>query len=229
MTYLLSVLVQTPAHSQVAGPLTYRSEFLFTPGSLVRVPFGRRETLGVVWDSAPDPATAPIDAEKLRDVASALTGLPPLTPGWRKLVSFAAGYYQRSLGEVALAALPPQLRDLSEKQFQRRLQRSPDPATAGLAAHQTAVGVPVQLSEEQQAAIAAFHQWNGTSLLFGATGSGKTEIYLQCVQELLLRDPVAQAIVMVPEINLTPQLQARFMERFGPCLASRRSCRCTAV
>jgi len=216
MTYLLSVLVQTPAHSQVAGPLTYRSELLLTPGSLVRVPFGRRETLGVVWDATHDPETPPIDAEKLRDVASALTGLPPLTPGWRKLVSFAADYYQRSLGEVALAALPPQLRDLSEKQFQRRLQRTPDPSTPSPQANENAGGASVQLSEEQQAAIASFRQWNGTALLFGATGSGKTEIYLQCVQELLLRDPAAQAIVMVPEINLTPQLQARFMERFGP-------------
>ena len=216
MTYLLSVLVQTPAHSQVAGPLTYRSELLLTPGSLVRVPFGRRETLGVVWDSVPDPETPTIDAEKLRDIASALTGLPPLTLQWRKLVGFTAGYYQRSLGEVALAALPPQLRDLSEKQFQRRLQRVPEPATASSQGRETAAGPPVQLSEEQQAAIAAFHAWGGTSLLFGATGSGKTEIYLQCVQELLLRDPAAQAIVMVPEINLTPQLQARFMERFVP-------------
>ena len=215
MTHLLSVLVQTPAHSQVSRPLTYRSELLLTPGTLVRVPLGKRETMGVVWDAAPDPATPPIDPEKLRHVASALSGLPALTPGWRQLVGFAAAYYQRSLGEVALAALPPQLRDLSEKQLQRRLQRSAAPTAPDARAPAAA---PAQLSAEQQAAIAAFHQSRGTSLLFGATGSGKTEIYLQCVQELLLRDPAAQAIVMVPEINLTPQLQARFMARFGPLL-----------
>ena len=213
MTQLLSVLVQTPAYSQLSRPLTYRSELLLTPGSLVRVPFGRRETLGVVWDAGQEPETPQIEAEKLRDVASALTGLPPLTSGWRKLVAFAAAYYQRSLGEVALAALPPQLRDLSEKQLQRRLDRGLPPGAPDLRAPAAA---PVQLSAEQQAALAAFHQSRGASLLFGATGSGKTEIYLQCVQELLLRDPAAQAIVMVPEINLTPQLQARFMARFGP-------------
>ncbi len=55
----------------------------------------------------------------------------------------------------------------------------------------------------------------GAFLLFGATGSGKTEIYLQAVQRLLAREPQAQALVMVPEINLTPQLQERFVERFG--------------
>ena len=72
------------------------------------------------------------------------------------------------------------------------------------------------LTVEQQAALAGFAQADGPFLLFGATGSGKTEVYLQCVQELLRRDPQAQAIVMVPEINLTPQLQGRFLERFGP-------------
>jgi primosomal protein N' (replication factor Y) len=55
----------------------------------------------------------------------------------------------------------------------------------------------------------------GPFLLFGATGSGKTEVYLRCVQALLERDPEAQAMVMVPEINLTPQLESRFAARFG--------------
>ena len=214
MSHLLSVLVQTPAHSQLARPLTYRSELLLTPGSLVRVPLGRRETLGVVWDAATGLEGPPLKDDKLRHVASALNGLAALTPGWRRLVEFAAGYYQRSLGEVALAALPPQLRDLSDAQLQRRLQRGQD--SGPTRAPTAPTGAPEQLSAEQQTAIARFHQAEGTSLLFGATGSGKTEIYLQCVQELLLRDPAAQAIVMVPEINLTPQLQARFMARFGP-------------
>ncbi len=53
-----------------------------------------------------------------------LEGLPPLARSWRELVGFAAGYYQRGLGEVALAALPPQLRELSPQQWQRRLQRA---------------------------------------------------------------------------------------------------------
>src|SRR5690606_9067271 len=55
----------------------------------------------------------------------------------------------------------------------------------------------------------------GPFLLFGSTGSGKTEVYLRCVQEALDADPAAQALVMVPEINLTPQLEERFIARFG--------------
>ncbi len=248
MTHLLSILVHTPAHSSVAGPLTYRSEKLLPPGSLVRVPLGRRETLGVVWDAPSKADAGALDEEKLRDVASALTGLGPLTAGWRQLVAFSAAYYQRSPGEVALAALPPQLRDLSERQLQRRLQRpraasaaavtansadADDPANDATPASASAVVIAattgatsgaapvsgeeaVELTAEQQAAIQSFQHADGTCLLFGATGSGKTEVYLQCVQALLLRDPQAQALVMVPEINLTPQLQSRFMARFGP-------------
>jgi len=213
MTHLVSVVVQTPAHSQLAGALTYRSELLLTPGSLVRVPLGTRELLGVVWD--PDrPAPGPsVPTDKLRDVGPVLTGLPPLSASWRQLVAFAASYYQRALGEVALAALPPQLRELSERQMQRRLNRKA-PSAAGSEPAGAEPGVV--LSAEQQQVLAGFHAGPGPFVLFGSTGSGKTEVYLQCVQQLLREDPQAQAIVMVPEINLTPQLQERFVARFAP-------------
>ncbi|MFS2168373.1 DEAD/DEAH box helicase, partial [Variovorax sp. Varisp62] len=67
----------------------------------------------------------------------------------------------------------------------------------------------------QTAALARIEAETGTFLLVGSTGSGKTEVYLRCVADLLARDPEAQALVMVPEINLTPQLEARFKARFG--------------
>ena len=54
--------------------------------------------------------------------SSVLAGIAPLNTEWRELVQFAAQYYQRALGEVALAALPPQLRDLQPEQLARRLQ-----------------------------------------------------------------------------------------------------------
>ena len=74
-----------------------------------------------------------------------------------------------------------------------------------------------QLNAEQAEVIARilqqpdrFHPW----LLYGVTGSGKTEVYIRLIQSLLTT-PGAQALVMVPEINLTPQLEARFRNRLS--------------
>ena len=207
MPHRLSVVVHTPAYSAIAGPLTYRSPTPLPPGSLVRVPLGTRETLGVVWDGTPEESTF-----EIRPISAALDGLPPLNAAWRSLVQFSALYYQRAVGEVALAALPPQLRGLGAAQLTRRLKRPSGAVDANteITAH------CATLSAEQAGVIAEFESQKGPFLLFGATGSGKTEVYLQLVQALLARDPTAQALVMVPEINLTPQLEARFRERFEP-------------
>lgn len=208
MSYWLQVVVAAPAHSSIAGPLTYQSESPLPVGSLVRVPLGRREVLGVVWELLAD--SGALLEMQTRQVAGALEGLPPLSATWRKLVQFTAAYYQRSLGEVALAALPPQLRDLSNVQLARRLKRpvadtSCAPDGRGLWA----------LSTQQAAVLAEFHADSRPALLFGATGSGKTEVYLRAAARVLELDPAAQVLVMVPEINLTPQLQSRFEQRFS--------------
>ena len=221
MTHWLCVLVQTPAHATLGSVLSYRSESALPPGTLVRVPLGKRETLGVVWDAASAQATGEFDPEKIRSVAGALEGIAPLSAAWQQLVTFASQYYQRSIGEVALAALPPQLRELSPLQIQRRLKRS-KPAAASADANTATTGSAADaaatpaLSPEQAAVIAQIDANPGPFLLFGATGSGKTEVYLHRVQTLLASDPAAQALVMVPEINLTPQLEARFKARFAP-------------
>jgi primosomal protein N' (replication factor Y) len=210
MNHWISVAVQTPAHSSVAGPLTYRSELPLPPGTLVRAPLGSREVLGIVWS----PADGPLDgraAEATRAIAGALEGIEPLSAPWLELVAFAAGYYQRALGELALAALPPQLRELSSTQLARRLKAGagkPRDVSAGNAAGKSPDFIA--LSDQQTLALAEFESKPGPFLLFGATGSGKTEVYLHAVAALLERDPGAQALVMVPEINLTPQLEARF-------------------
>ena len=210
----LAVLVQTPAHSPLAGVLTYLSEVDWPAGTLVRVPLGRRELLGVVWDK---PLEAPLlDAAKLRPIIGPLDGVAALSSAWRQLVGFTARYYQRSAGEVALAALPPQLRELSNVQLTRRLQRHAKAlATVVTPTAMNAINL-VALTLEQTDVLSTFDQNPGPFLLFGATGSGKTEVYLHSVQQLLAREPDAQALVMVPEINLTPQLEARFQARFAP-------------
>lgn len=53
------------------------------------------------------------------------------------------------------------------------------------------------------------------ALIFGITGSGKTEVYLHLMEKVLLSDPAAQVLLMVPEINLTPQLVRKGAESFS--------------
>ena len=212
MSHWLQIVVATPAHSAIAGLLTYRSALFLSPGTLVRVPFGKREVLGVVWNVLPDSGDMP--QENIRDIAGVLDALAPLSSTWRDLVAFTASYYQRSLGEVALAALPPQLRDLTSLQLARRLKR-PVADTS----HAAVTTDLIALSAQQICAIAQFDaesiEKQRPALLFGATGSGKTEVYLRAAAKVLAQDPTAQVLVMVPEINLTPQLQSRFEAHFA--------------
>jgi primosomal protein N' (replication factor Y) len=206
----LDVAVSAPAHSQVGGLLSYVTNLPASVGQLVRVPFGSREVLGVVW-GVHTQAPEHLSAHTLRQVTAVLEGIEPLSAHWRQLVQFTAQYYQRALGEVAMAALPPQLRDLTPVQMARRLKKQPTTAEA-LA---TVLQSPWPLSAQQTEVLAQMDQAPGPFLLHGATGSGKTEVYLQAVARSLAENPNAQALMMVPEINLTPQLEARVKARFG--------------
>ncbi len=206
----LDIAVSAPAHSQVGGLLSYVTELPAAVGQLVRVPFGSREVLGVVWGvhtTAPDS----LSTHTLRQVTAVLEGIEPLSAHWRQLVQFTAQYYQRAVGEVAMAALPPQLRDLTPLQMARRLKKNPASNEVLDAAMQS----PWPLSAQQTEVLAQMEEAPGPFLLHGATGSGKTEVYLQAVAMCLADNPHAQALMMVPEINLTPQLEARVKARFG--------------
>ncbi|RMX05844.1 primosomal protein N' [Corticibacter populi] len=130
MTHCVQVALEAPFHSGIGHLLSYTAEQPLPPGTLVRVPLGSREVLGIVWDeAAPDDAAAAIDAASLRPVAQVLDGQAPLASEWRRLMEFAARYYQRSLGEVALMALPAALQDQGLAQWHKRLQKiARDPA-----------------------------------------------------------------------------------------------------
>jgi primosomal protein N' (replication factor Y) len=165
----------------------------------------------------------------LRPISEVLVSLPPLSERWCELVDFAAAYYQRGCGEVALSVLPPELRKLSERQLQLRiakLRRAETAPPGDAAPPERSMAGPV-LNAEQTQLLEQLDALAGQSapspvLLQGVTGSGKTEIYLHAAAHALARG--RQALVLVPEINLTPQLEARFAERFGSrCIVSLHS------
>ena len=76
------------------------------------------------------------------------------------------------------------------------------------------VEIPI-LNDEQKSVINAITKKGGyqASLIFGITGSGKTEVYMRLI-EYILKESQSQALILVPEINLTPQLENRFRTRF---------------
>jgi len=207
----VSVLLPTPAYSRLTGPLSYVHPCGLPAGTLVRVPLGQRDSLGLVWPSLP-PDAGPANPDRvLKPIAQVLEGIAPLSANWLKLVDFAAHYYQRSVGEFALACLPPQLRELSAEQLARKLKKrgkaeKPDAA----ASQQTPEPTP-----EQAQVLARMASELGPFVLHGNTGSGKTEVYLRRAAQVLAADPQAQVLMLVPEINLTPQLEQRVHQRFA--------------
>ena len=207
------VAVDTPQHSGLNGLLDYASEQALASGTLVRVPLGKREMLGVVWPGDEGMGTD----VALRPLTAVFDALPPLGADWCRLLDFAAGYYQRSVGELASAVLPPQLRELSPEQLAarlRKLDRKPAKAAA------TEPVKPALAPEQADAITRIAAQMDAAApkplLLFGVTGSGKTEVYLRAAEAALATG--RQVLVLVPEINLTPQLEARFTERFAALL-----------
>ncbi|MCU0769919.1 MAG: DEAD/DEAH box helicase, partial [Burkholderiaceae bacterium] len=143
-----------------------------------------------------------------------LDDIAPLSAHWLALTRFAAEYYQHGWGEVALPALPPALRQLPGPRYAQALARL---RTRRLARTRSpAPGARPTLTAEQAAVVGEL----GTvarfepTLLHGVTGSGKTEVYLTLIERVLSGNAGAQALLLVPEINLTPQLEAQVRARF---------------
>ena len=184
-----------------------------TVGQLAQVPFGRREVMGLIIAIHESSDYAP---EKIRDITAIRYQLPALSTHWITLSRFAAEYYQRPLGEVVLPCLPKNLRALKSTALDSALKKVTAPASSTTSEPSL---VP-QLNQDQQAAvdeITAVSSYS-TTLLFGVTGSGKTEVYLRSAEKILERERQqgrrAQVLILVPEINLTPQLENSVRARF---------------
>jgi primosomal protein N' (replication factor Y) len=183
-------------------------------GQFALVPFGRREVVGLIVDIKQH---SDVDDAKLRQAMALRHQLAPVTEEWIALCRFAAEYYQRPIGEVALPCLPKHLRSAKTVALDRAIKKLAQALPHAESPTQTARPTlnPEQLTAVDAIADGAAFQ---AHLLFGVTGSGKTEVYLHAAERILQRHAArgegAQVLMLVPEINLTPQLEASVRARF---------------
>ena len=179
----------------LARPFTYLADGL-EKGSVVSVPFGRAHRRGVVVgleDELP-PEVEPVAVERV---------LGSISPALVDLALWLADYYgstpARALALVAPDA-PARRKGAKRREGPKALpaENAPETLTPG--------------QDEALARIVDALGGGGSFLLYGATGSGKTEVYLRACEEALARG--LGAIVLVPEIALTPQALGRFTARF---------------
>ena len=234
--------VVAAATGELEGLYDYRwNGGAIVAGELVLVPFGNRTLVGVVASVGMTAATPP---DRIRDVIARVSTVSPLSGEWLALASFAARYYHRPVGEVMLPGLPVAMRKTTGYQA---VQPATDPATVTLPAiaraqarairqamktpavgHGVGDASTIELNALQGVALAGIVDAlrapaaSPPILLYGITGSGKTEVYLRAVADVVAAG--RQALVLVPEINLTPQLAETFAIRLpGARVASLHS------
>src|SRR3954471_22717629 len=183
----------------LAHPYTYAVPDDVVKGAVVAVRFGGAKRRGVVVSTADEapPGISPADVEAVVET---------LPPELVDLALWIADYYGSTAGR-ALALVAPHVR-------KRRAERPSPVARESLArpAAEPPTPTPSQAAAGERI-TGALDAGGGHFLLYGATGSGKTEVYLRACAEALARG--RGAIVPVPEIALAPQTLARFTARFG--------------
>ncbi len=199
------VIVQAPL-----GPLDYRvdEETQIAVGDRVLVSLGTRKLVGIVVQVA---THTQVEQKKLKKIIRVLAEAEPLREEWLKLTKFTANYYIRSWGEAAVGSLPVFFRTVPRARREASLKR-----IRNLKAKKVKEGARPALNKEQERAIAEVDKAVGFApfVLFGVTGSGKTEVYLHLIEKALQKNRENQVLLLVPEINLTPQLETRVRERF---------------
>ncbi|MBQ8829358.1 MAG: primosomal protein N' [Burkholderiaceae bacterium] len=199
----------------VDAPLNGALDYLNNPklnlkkGGRCLVCLGRRTVIGIVVDFSQE---SEVPSDKLKEVIGVPDDIAPLTKDWLELCQFTAHYYLSYFGNVAIPALPRFFRTSPNTAHERSIKKMRE-----LSNNKKQKEVPIpQLTDEQKYVVEDFGKIQnfGVGLLFGITGSGKTEVYMRLIDQVLSKDLKSQVLLMVPEINLTPQLVKRVQERF---------------
>ena len=176
------------------------------PGIRVSVPFQSKTLVGILIELVKE---SNVPYEKLKRAHALLDEAPLLPRDLYELCHFAADYYHYALGEVLMSAMPSLLRKgrsttIKQKQEEKRIDEENQPI------------LNVAQQQAIQTICAAKNSFQ-VFLLDGVTGSGKTEVYLRVIAEIL--NDHRQILVLVPEISLTPQTIERFHARFHHAIA----------
>jgi primosomal protein N' (replication factor Y) len=156
------------------------------------------------------------DPAKIKKV-QAIAPLPPISDDVVAMAEFAAIYYQRPIGEVLIPSIPKMWRQKNKWEL---LGKEKKTSKASAAAKNTKARTENEISLNKEQMFIVEKLWKQSiskkfscNLLQGVTGSGKTLTYLHWLKKVL-DDDESQVMIMVPEINLTPQLEASIEQAF---------------
>ena len=181
---------------------TYKSKDIIKKGERVVVPFGNKSIIGIVVKKVSKPKSL----KGLKEIKEITDDHIAFDKSEFKTILWASDYYHHPIGEVFFSFLPTLLRKKNDKTVK---------ATGEIAKYElNEKDKNFKLTKEQSTNLNKLNKINrfDPSLIYGVTGSGKTEIYLQLAEKLIQKNK--SVLVLVPEINLIPQLEKRFKNRF---------------
>ena len=182
---------------------TYKSKEVIKKGKRVIVPFGSKSIVGIVVKKIAKPKSL----KGLKEIISIADEHSCFNGSIFEAITWASDYYHHPIGEVFFSFMPTLLRKQNDKiiidlddNTEYRLNEEDK---------------KLKLTKEQNINLSKLNKVEkfSPSLIYGVTGSGKTEIYLQLAEKFILQNK--SILILVPEINLIPQLEKRFKDRFN--------------
>ena len=182
---------------------TYKSKVAIKKGTRVVVPFGKKSIVGIVVKKISNPNSL----KGLKEIISIADNHTCFDKSIFNTILWASEYYHHPIGEVFFSFMPTLLRKKNDKIISSLSKASEYKLNAK--------DKRFELTKEQNANLSKLNKIEGfnPSLIYGVTGSGKTEIYLQLAEKFIKKNK--SILVLVPEINLIPQLVKRFEDRFS--------------
>ncbi len=182
---------------------TYKSKDVIKKGKRVIVPFGSKSIVGIVVKKISKPKSL----KGLKEIISIADEHSCFSGSIFEAITWASDYYHHPIGEVFFSFMPTLLR----KQNDKIIIDLDDNTEYKLNEDDK----KLKLTKEQNINLSKLNKVEkfSPSLIYGVTGSGKTEIYLQLAEKFILQNK--SILILVPEINLIPQLEKRFKDRFN--------------